>query len=275
MTNHKRPGKVYLIGAGPGDPGLITVKGRLCLREADVVIYDHLVAKEILEVCGPQTRHIYVGKSGAKHTVSQEEINCMLVKEAKAGRIVARLKGGDPFIFGRGGEEALVLVKAGIPYEIVPGVTSAIAVPAYAGIPLTHRGYTSTVAFVTGHEDPAKDESAIDWEALSQMGTIVFLMGISRLAEITRRLTTAGKSGSTPAALIRWGTTAAQKPSFPPWHRSPKRQKRQGSRRQRSSLWAMSSPSAPCSTGMSAYPSLARGSSSPVPSHRPMICAVP
>jgi len=135
----------------------------------------------------------------------------MLVKEAKAGRIVARLKGGDPFIFGRGGEEALVLVKAGIPYEIVPGVTSAIAVPAYAGIPLTHRGYTSTVAFVTGHEDPAKDESAIDWEALSQMGTIVFLMGISRLAEITRRLTTAGKSGSTPAALIRWGTTAAQK----------------------------------------------------------------
>jgi uroporphyrinogen III methyltransferase/synthase len=152
----KQTGKVYIIGAGPGDPELITVKGLRCIREADVLIYDHLVSEQILSHAKESTHLIYVGKEGGDHTLSQDEINRRLVEEAGQGKIVARVKGGDPFIFGRGGEEAQVLTKAGIPFEIVSGVTSAIAVPSYAGIPLTHRGYTSTVAFVTGHEDPTK-----------------------------------------------------------------------------------------------------------------------
>ena len=149
-------GKVYIIGAGPGDAGLITLKGLDCLRLADVVVYDHLVNEELLKYARSDARFIYAGKKGGDHTLSQETINNLLVKEAAAGNTVARLKGGDPFIFGRGGEEAEILASKGIPFEVVPGVTSAIAVPAYAGIPLTHRGLTSTVAFVTGHEDPAK-----------------------------------------------------------------------------------------------------------------------
>jgi uroporphyrin-III C-methyltransferase len=150
-------GKVYIIGAGPGDPGLITLKGLRCLQEADVLIYDHLVGEEILSHARGTVRLIYAGKQGGDHTLSQDEINERLVEEAKQGKVVARLKGGDPFIFGRGGEEAEVLAKAGIPFEVIPGVTSAIAVPTYAGIPLTHRGFTSTVTFVTGHEDPTKE----------------------------------------------------------------------------------------------------------------------
>jgi uroporphyrinogen III methyltransferase/synthase len=206
----KQTGKVYIIGAGPGDPELITLKGLRCIQEADVLIYDHLVSEELLSHAGHAIRLIYAGKQGGDHTLSQDEINRRLVEEAGQGKIVARLKGGDPFIFGRGGEEAEVLAKAGIPFEIVPGVTSAIAVPSYAGIPLTHRGYTSTVAFVTGHEDPGKEKSDIDWGALAGIGTLVFLMGVKNLPQIAAGLIAHGKDPETPAALIRWGTTSQQ-----------------------------------------------------------------
>lgn len=205
-----KAGKVYIIGAGPGDPGLMTVKGMKCLQEADVVIYDHLISPEFLNFTRKDARLIYAGKEGGNHTLSQDQINEKLVKEAGQGRIVARLKGGDPFIFGRGGEEAEELTFAGIPFEIIPGVTSAISVPAYAGIPLTHRRFTATVAFVTGHEDPLKEKSEIDWKALAGMGTLVFLMGVRNLPHIAASLVAQGKKPETPAALIRRGTTADQ-----------------------------------------------------------------
>ncbi len=210
MTDKTKPGKVYIIGAGPGDPGLITLKAVECLRLADVVIYDNLVNEELLKYAPTHARIIYAGKKGGDHTLSQDRINELLAKEARGGSTVARLKGGDPFVFGRGGEEAEVLAAEGIPFEVVPGVTSAIAVPAYAGIPLTHRGLTSTVAFVTGHEDPTKDKSDIDWQALSGIGTLVFLMGVKNVVQITEALIRHGKSPDTPAALIRRGTTARQ-----------------------------------------------------------------
>lgn len=203
-------GKVYIIGAGPGDPGLITIKGLKHLQEADVVIYDHLVSEDILRHLKAKVRFIYAGKQGGDHTLTQDEINVRLVEEALKGNVVARLKGGDPFIFGRGGEEAEVLAEAGIDFEIVPGVTSAIAVPAYAGIPLTHRGYTASVAFVTGHEDPLKEKSDIDWAALSRIGTLVFLMGVKNLPSIAEALMANGRRPETPAALIRWGSTPEQ-----------------------------------------------------------------
>ncbi|NTW07808.1 MAG: uroporphyrinogen-III C-methyltransferase, partial [Syntrophaceae bacterium] len=205
-----KPGKVYIIGAGPGDAGLITLKGVECLRQADVVVYDHLVNEELLKYTKANVRFIYAGKKGGDHTLPQKEINRILAEEALNGNIVARLKGGDPFIFGRGGEEAETLVSHEVPFEIIPGVTSAIAVPAYAGIPLTHRGLTSTVAFITGHEDPTKEKSDIDWRALAGIGTLVFLMGVKNIYHITESLIAQGKSPSTPAALIRWGTTPRQ-----------------------------------------------------------------
>jgi len=205
-----KTGRVYIIGAGPGDPGLMTVKGVKCLQEAEVVIYDHLINPGILDLAPENVRLVYAGKEGGKHTLSQDEINARLVAEARQGHVVARLKGGDPFIFGRGGEEAEELARVGIPFEIVPGVTSAISVPAYAGIPLTHRRYTATVAFVTGHEDPLKEQSEIDWKALAGMGTLVFLMGVRNLSRISASLIAQGKKPETPAALIRWGTTANQ-----------------------------------------------------------------
>ncbi len=203
--------KVYLVGAGPGDPGLITVKGKACIEKADVIIYDYLASPALLRHSDGKAEMIYVGKKGGDHTLSQDGINDLIVQKAKSGLTVTRLKGGDPFIFGRGGEEAEVLVRAGIDFEIVPGVTSAIAAPAYAGIPLTHRKFTSTVAFITGHEDPDKDGSNINWPSLAQgIGTLVFLMGVKNLPEIVRQLISNGKSPDTPAALVRWGTTAHQ-----------------------------------------------------------------
>ena len=203
-------GKVYLVGAGPGDPGLITVKGLECIRNADVIIYDYLAAPTLLQHAPQDAEMVYVGKKGGDHTLSQEGINALLIEKAQKG-LVVRLKGGDPFIFGRGGEEAEALIDAGIPFEVVPGVTSAIAAPAYAGIPLTHRQFTSTVVFVTGHEDPAKTESSIDWGALARgMGTIVFLMGVKNLPNITQQLKRQGLPADTPIALVRWGTTTAQ-----------------------------------------------------------------
>jgi len=203
-------GKVYIIGGGPGDPGLVTLRAVECLSRADVVVYDHLVNREILDHAPGESRRIYVGKQGGDHTLSQDDINMILVEEARGGHVVARLKGGDPFIFGRGGEEALVLADHGIPFEIIPGISSAVAVPAYAGIPLTQRKFTSTVAFVTGHEDPTKPESRLHWEHLAPLETLVFLMGVKNLPTITEKLIEHGKDPETPAILVRWGTTADQ-----------------------------------------------------------------
>lgn len=200
--------KVYLIGAGPGDPGLLTLKGRAALASADAVVYDHLANDALLEAARPDAERIYVGKTGGDHTLSQSEINRLLVEKAREGKIVARLKGGDPYVFGRGGEEAEELVAAGIPFEEIPGVTSAIAAPAYAGIPVTHRGLSSSVCFITGHEDPTKPESSHDWEALARSAsTLVFVMGVKNLPRISENLVNAGMRPDMPAALVRWGTT--------------------------------------------------------------------
>jgi uroporphyrinogen III methyltransferase/synthase len=204
-------GKVYLIGAGPGDPGLITRKGIDCIAAADVVVYDYLASAELLKYARTDAELIYVGKKGGDHTLNQEGINALLVKKAAAGRVVARLKGGDPFIFGRGGEEIEELVAAGLAFEVVPGVTSAVAAPAYAGIPLTHRQFASCVTFITGHEDPDKTESMLNWQALANTGgTLVFFMGVRNLPNIVEKLRQSGKDPKTPAALVRWGTTAGQ-----------------------------------------------------------------
>ena len=203
--------KVYLVGAGPGDPGLITIRGRQCIESADVIIYDYLAAPALLNFAPNHAEVIYVGKKGGDHTLSQDKINALIVEKAKTGSTVCRLKGGDPFIFGRGGEEAEILVANAIPFEVVPGVTSAIAAAAYAGIPLTHRKLTATLAFITGHEDPHKEESNIDWESLARgIGTLVFFMGVKNLPDIAQKLIANGKSPNTPVALIRWGTTPGQ-----------------------------------------------------------------
>lgn len=204
-------GKVFLIGAGPGDPGLFTLKGADCMRRADVIVYDYLAGKPLMVHARPDAQLIYVGKKGGDHTMEQEDINALLVRLGSEGKVVARLKGGDTFIFGRGGEEALALHEAGVPFEVVPGISAGYAVPAYAGIPVTHRGYTTEVAFVTGHEDPTKTESTINWEKLSTaVGTIVFFMGVKNLPYIVEELTKNGRSPETPVALIRWGTTPKQ-----------------------------------------------------------------
>ena len=191
---------------------MVTLRARELIGQADVLIYDYLCNPEMLQWARPGAEIVYAGKSGTTHTLPQEEINALLVKHAGEGKTVVRLKGGDPYVFGRGGEEAQALAQAGIAFEVVPGVTSAIAVPAYAGIPVTHRDFASTVTFVTGHEDPAKAESGIEWKALAALrGTKVFLMGVKRLREIAQRLITEGADAETPAALIRWGTIGRQK----------------------------------------------------------------
>ncbi len=205
-------GKVFLIGAGPGDPGLITVKGLECVQKADVVIYDYLANERLLEHRRSDAELIYVGKQGGRHTLPQEEINALIVRKAKEGKIVARLKGGDPFIFGRGGEEAEECVDQGVPFEVVPGVTAAVSVPTYAGIPLTHRDHTASVAFVTGHEDPTKPESKVHWDKLATgIGTLVFFMGMKNLQSIVDNLVKNGRSSSTPVAAIQWGTRTDQR----------------------------------------------------------------
>ena len=204
-------GKVYLIGAGPGDPGLFTLKGKAILERADCVVYDYLASEELLRFARADAEKIYVGKRGGAHSMSQAGINELLVRKAREGRVVARLKGGDPFVFGRGGEEAEELVKAGIPFEVVPGISSGYAAPAYAGIPLTHRDFTSGVAFLTGHEDPTKAETALDWSKLATgVGTLVFFMGVKNLPEITSALLQHGRRPETPVAVIRWGTRPDQ-----------------------------------------------------------------
>jgi uroporphyrinogen III methyltransferase / synthase len=205
-------GKVYLVGAGPGDPGLMTVKGAKLLGRAEVIVYDQLAGPELLKLARPDAEVIYVGKKAGAHTLPQGGINQLLVDKARAGLTVVRLKGGDPFVFGRGGEEAEALAAAGVPFEVVPGVTSAVAVPAYAGIPVTHRAHTTAVTFITGHEDPTKAESTIPWDNLGKNpGTLVFLMGVKNLAENCRRLAAAGRSPDTPAAVIQSGTLPGQR----------------------------------------------------------------
>jgi uroporphyrinogen III methyltransferase/synthase len=205
-------GKVYLLGAGPGDPGLLTVRAREVLAAAEVVVYDSLANEGFLDYCSDEAELIYAGKRGGEHTLSQEEINRILVDRAKRGYTVARLKGGDPYVFGRGAEEAEQVVDAGAAFEVVPGVTSAVAAPAYAGIPLTHRDYSSSVSLVTGHESADKGESALDWQALARSAsTLVFFMGVKNLASIADNLLHAGLDGETPAALVRWGTTCRQR----------------------------------------------------------------
>lgn len=204
-------GKVYLVGAGPGDPGLFTLKGVECMRRADVIVYDYLAGKPLLVHAAPDAELIYVGKKGGDHTMQQDDICRLLVEKGLAGHTVTRLKGGDSFIFGRGGEEALALREAGVPFEVVPGISSAYAVPAYAGIPVTHRGLTTDVAFITGHEDPTKEESTIKWDKISTgIGTLVFLMGVKNLPYIVEKLVANGRDPKTPVALIRWGTTPRQ-----------------------------------------------------------------
>ncbi len=204
-------GKVYLVGAGPGDPGLITVRGLTLLRQAEVVIYDRLVHPDLVAEAPDDAVRIYVGKESGRHCMPQERINRLLVTSARQGALVVRLKGGDPFVFGRGGVEAQTLVEAGIPFEIVPGVSSAVAVPAYAGIPLTHRKIASSFAVITGHEEADKEESSLPWGDLATaIDTLVVLMGVKSLPRIVRYLTDAGRSSETPVALIRQGTTAEQ-----------------------------------------------------------------
>ena len=205
-------GKVYLVGAGPGDPGLLTLRGKYLLERAEVVVYDYLANKKLLRHVPESAELIYVGKKGGGlHAYTQEGINNLLVESGKAGKMVVRLKGGDPFIFGRGAEEIEELVAAGIPFEVVPGVTSATAAATYAGIPITHRQYTASVAFITGHEDPAKKKSNIHWDKLATgAGTIVIFMGIKNLPIITNKLIENGRDPKTPVAVVRWASTPEQ-----------------------------------------------------------------
>ena len=204
-------GIVYLVGAGPGDPSLITVRGVECLKKADVVVYDYLANEHLLSYAPECAEHIYAGKIGGRHNQGQDEINNLLVEKGREGKIVVRLKGGDPFVFGRGGEECEALRDAGIPFEIIPGVTAAVGASAYAGIPLTHRDITASVAFVTGQEGKEKNESNIDWDRLSLGGgTVVFYMGVTTLRRNMQRMMEHGRSPDTPVALVRWATTPRQ-----------------------------------------------------------------
>ncbi|MEG3440087.1 uroporphyrinogen-III C-methyltransferase [Pannus brasiliensis CCIBt3594] len=204
-------GKVYLVGAGPGDPGLLTLKAKVLLENADVVVYDALVSPPILAMINPNAEQIHGGKRRGRHSLGQEEISALLIEKARTNAVIVRLKGGDPFVFGRGGEEMEALLQAGVSVEIVPGITSGIAVPAYAGIPLTHRDYSSSVTFVTGHEMAGKYRPNVQWSAIARASeTIVVYMGVHNLPHIIGELLAAGKSPETPIALIRWGTTPRQ-----------------------------------------------------------------
>jgi uroporphyrinogen III methyltransferase/synthase len=204
-------GKVYLVGAGPGDPGLLTVRGLELIRSAEVIVYDRLVNPALLEEARAAALRIFAGKESGLHSLPQDEINALMIAHARRGLCVVRLKGGDPFVFGRGGEEAQALAAAGISFEVVPGVSSAISVPAYAGIPLTHRQLSSSFAVITGHEACKDGAKSIDWARLATaVDTLVILMGLKNLPRIVSQLVAHGRSPETPAALIRWGTTEKQ-----------------------------------------------------------------
>ncbi len=204
--------KVYLVGAGPGDPGLITQAARDSIANAEVIVYDHLLSPELLEYRSPDCEIIYAGKHPGCHSIKQEKINKLLIRKYRSGKNVVRLKGGDPFLFGRGSEEAEELAAAGVPFEIIPGISSGTAAAAYAGIPLTHRRHASQVTFVTGHEDDSKKGPALDWGRLAKtQGTLVIFMGMGRIGKITTELIRQGMSKDTPAAVVRWGTLPEQK----------------------------------------------------------------
>ena len=211
-TGPKGTGRVYLVGAGPGDPGLLTARALELIAAADVILYDRLIPTSALDGARTDAELLFVGKQGGGHSVPQEQTEELMIDRARAGRTVVRLKGGDPFVFGRGGEEALRLHAAAIPFEIVPGVTSGVAAAAYAGIPVTHRGLSIGVALLTGHEDPGKDETALDWPALAAFpGTLVFYMGVRALGGIARSLIDAGRSPSEPVAIVERGTLPDQR----------------------------------------------------------------
>ena len=204
------PGTVYLVGAGPGDPDLVTFKGAKCLQKADVVIYDRLANPALLDWAPDWSERIYVGKEPQRHRLAQEQINTLLIEQAQQGKTVVRLKGGDPFVFGRGGEECLALAQANIPFEVVPGISSALAVPAYAGIPVTQRHVAQSFTVVTGHTSQEDDPLGTDWGDLPSKGTLIILMGVRHLPRITDRLLANGRQPDTPAATICWGTTSEQ-----------------------------------------------------------------
>jgi uroporphyrin-III C-methyltransferase len=211
MNQPKYLGKVYLVGAGPGDPGLLTVKGKTLLEHADVVVYDALVSPEIMAIIPPTAEKINAGKRRERHSLPQAETTELLIMKAEHNAIVVRLKGGDPFVFGRGGEEMADLIQAGVEVEVVPGITSGIAAPAYAGIPVTHRRYNSSVTFVTGHEATEKYRPEVNWQAIAQGSeTIVIYMGVHNLPQIIPSLLLGGMTAETPIALIRWGTRPDQ-----------------------------------------------------------------
>ena len=204
-------GICYLVGAGPGDLGLVTLRAQECIRRADVIAYDYLVNREVLQWARPEAEIIYVGKQADQHTLPQDRINALLVEKVLAGKVVTRLKGGDPYVFGRGGEEAEELREAGCAFEVVPGISSTIAGPAYAGIPVTHRDFCSQLTIFTGHEDPTKEESSLDFAKLAAAdGTKIMLMGVGRMAILAGRLVEHGADPETPVALIRWATTGRQ-----------------------------------------------------------------
>ena len=205
-------GTVYLVGAGPGDPGLLTLRAAELLGRADVVVYDALVNKDLLRLAPKSAEIIYGGKHSKDHAIPQDELNALLVAKAREGKTVVRLKGGDPYIFGRGGEEAVELAAAKVPFEVVPGISSIVAAPNYAGIPITHRDHCSSFTVITGHEDPTKDETVIDWAQVAKIpGTKIILMGVSRIREIAGQLVANGLPPATPVAMVRWGTTGRQK----------------------------------------------------------------
>ena len=211
MSQMKYVGKVYLVGAGPGDPGLLTVKAKILLEQADIVIYDALVSPEILAIISPNAEKINAGKRKGRHSLPQAETTELLRIKAETHPIVVRLKGGDPFVFGRGGEEMADLVQAGVEVEVIPGITSGIAAPAYAGIPVTHRQYNSSVTFVTGHESTEKYRPEVNWQAIAQGSeTIVIYMGVHNLPQIIPQLLQGGMTPATPIAMIRWGTRPDQ-----------------------------------------------------------------
>jgi len=211
QQNRSYVGKVYLLGAGPGDPGLMTIKGKSLLELADVVIYDALVSPAILNMINPEAEKIDAGKRRGRHSKLQSETTELLIEKAQTNAIVVRLKGGDPFVFGRGGEEMEELLKAGVKVEVIPGITSGIAAPAYAGIPITHRNYGSSVTFVTGHESAGKYRPQVNWQAIAQGSeTIVIYMGVHNLSAIISELIKGGLTTETPIALVRWGTTPQQ-----------------------------------------------------------------
>ncbi|OIQ49507.1 Uroporphyrinogen-III C-methyltransferase [Pseudodesulfovibrio hydrargyri] len=202
---------VFLVGAGPGDPGMLTLRAKEIIESCDVMIYDYLANAEFLKWCKPDCEILYVGKKGGDHTLPQDQINGLIVEKARSGKVICRLKGGDPYVFGRGGEEGEELVEAGIDFEVVPGITAGVAAAAYAGIPVTHRDFTTSVCFITGHEDPTKSESGHNWAVYGQStSTLVFYMGVGNLPMIAKNLMDNGRAADTPVALVRWGTRCNQ-----------------------------------------------------------------